>query len=131
MNEALAAKVIDAIIADGWLTDIDGLIASRRRPSGRNPSATSLRLAELWRQLDDNQANLIARDLIDATTFSLLSLMDADFRNTGLHIGFEDEVSGARLDSRALSGELIEAYRARVDPFGVARDEVGTERLAR
>ena len=127
MNSLVADRLVDAVVTAGWLTNIDALVASRQNPPGRAPSARSRELATLWNRLSDEDARILAADLVDSATFSVLSLIDQDFKNSGLHASFEVDGGTEKLDSRELCGELIEAYRAQVAPHGVMRRDRAEE----
>ncbi|MBO9579407.1 MAG: hypothetical protein J7498_00750 [Sphingobium sp.] len=121
MSSLVAERLVDVVVTNGWLTNIGALVASRQNPPGRTPSAQSLELAKLWNRLSVEEATILTADIVDSATFSVISLIDHDFKNSGLHGSFEVDGGAKKLDSRELCGELIEAYRAQVAPHGVLR----------
>ena len=113
MTSALAFEVVDAVVEDGPLANMETFLHQLKTPAGRAPSAASLRTAEILRDLSDEDATLLARQLIDASMFGLFYLLDNQFKSD-LRITFN------RGDSEWTpeAPELIEAYRMRVDPSG-------------
>ncbi len=124
MTSALAVQVIDAIVEDGPLANMEGFLRQLKTPVGRAPSAASVRTAEILRGLSNEDATLLARQLVDASTFGLVYLLDNQFKSD-LRITF----NRGEFEWSPEAPELIEAYRMRVEPDG-SLVEPGQEELA-
>ena len=109
--------VVDAVIADSFLTDPNSLVASLRAPAGRNPAESSRAVAGAIAKLSDQEAAALVRSVLDAAIFGVLNLLDQDFKNHGPHARFSlGNESIETVEGRCL---FHEAYRDCVDPDGL------------
>ena len=115
--------VVDAVIADSFLTDPNSLVASLRAPAGRNPAESSRAVAGAIAKLSDQEAVALVRSVLDAAIFGVFNLLDQDFKNHGPHARFSLGKDGIETtDRRCLFHEV---YRHSVDPNGLLTAESG------
>ncbi|MGN6498466.1 MAG: hypothetical protein ACTHK5_14185 [Tsuneonella sp.] len=119
MNTTAAERFVDVVLEDGWIAKPANLLSAMRAPSGRNPAATSREVADALSALDDTQALSIIKATLDAAYFSVLNLLDADMKNSGIEIEIATETD--RWKSNEITVSLHELYRDRVEPNGSVR----------
>jgi len=117
VKSAIEDMVVDLVVSDGFLSRPEELVASLRSPSGRAPSEVSRRTAEAMSKLNDEEALRIVRSVLDAGVFSVFSLFDSDFKNSGLHAEFS--CGDQMVDTRTGNQDFWDAYRSRVEPGGM------------
>lgn len=81
---------------------------------GMSPSDHSKEVADILEKLQDEEAIVLLRDIVDSTIFSLLHLFDLDFMDRHIHVSFTRQQN----PDSAQFGMLLDAYRERVDPGG-------------
>jgi hypothetical protein len=116
VNQAVEDMFVDVIIEDGFLSDPAALLRSMREPSGAAPAETARIVAQALAKLDDSDALVVVQSVLDAATCSLVSLLDQDFKNSGLHACFSYD--GQSADTRH-QPNFWSAYRSRVEPNGL------------
>jgi hypothetical protein len=116
VTKGVEAALVDIIIEDGYLSEPRVLLRSLREPTGRAPSETSQQVANALSKLDDEEALMVVRSVLDAATLSILSLFDHDFKNSGLHARLSN---GSQAMDTQDSPSFWQAYRSRVEPHGV------------
>ena len=116
----VAGAFVDALIEDGYLLKAEELLRAFKSPAGRSPSAETAAVAESASKLDEQDAVRLIRATLDAATFGFLSLLDADFKNSGLHASLW--IGDSCLDTANANGRFHEAYRERIDPNGMAAE---------
>jgi hypothetical protein len=110
----LAEEVLEAIVHHTVDTLPDQLLGFYRDPPGRKPHDHVLRIRAALAGIDDAAAKELIRDVVDATVFSLLYLIDSDFRGRGVGT----TISRGQ-DSCELNDSLLhEDYRMKVHPGG-------------
>lgn len=115
MNEHLCDAVVEAIIIDIIRTLPQGILAGYKKPPGRAPSDLSKRLSLIVSKLDDEDAYELIRDVVDASVFTILYLLDNNFKDLAVETVFrrnEEECLPAQCS-------LLEKYRMRIDPGGI------------
>ena len=119
MTSGAAERFVDVVLQDGWLTRPSDLLSAFRSPAGRAPAASSLAVAETLSGLEDAKVLPIIEATLDAAYFSMLTLLDAGMKNSGLtvQIDFEDDTWAS--DQPTI--ELHDIYRDRVEPNGSVR----------
>jgi hypothetical protein len=89
-----------------------GLLEAYRNPPGRKPSGTLLMLKGAIAHIDDETAEALIRDVVDAAVFQMIYLLGAGFKS-------DLKVEISRGDEREhLSCTLHEDYRGYIDPGG-------------
>lgn len=115
MSDNIEGVVISAICAETVETLPDTLLNYYRNPPGRRPGARVLSIKDNVAPLSDADVTEIVRDVVDQTVFSLLHLLDLEFKDKGIVVGF-----GRRDEAiTATSRSLVELYREKIDPGGV------------
>lgn len=110
MSDENEKLVVSTIINDVLRTAPGELLQSYKSPPGRKPSSQLIEISNSISKLDPKEAETIIRDVADYTIFSILYLIDANFKDARLSTKFLKEGSGQT--------ELVSLYRSLVDPGG-------------
>ncbi len=109
----LSDEMLEAIVLE-FQSMPKGLLQAYRNPPGRKPSALLLRLRDVIAHLDDEAAEALIRDVIDAAAFQMIYLMGAGFK-----VGLDLAISRGGEREHLSGSALHEDYRARMDPGGI------------
>ena len=114
-RESVCHDVVEALVMETVQTLPDSLLGSCRNLTGRRPSDLTQSVARIAEKLDDGDALIFIRDIVDATVFSVLGLVDAGFKDLNVETRFDRSTSTVDLPD----DPLLDLYRERVDPGGV------------
>ena len=120
MSVAVAERFVDVVLRDGPLANPVGLLAALRKPAGRKPAQSSLAIADALSSIDDAKALTIIAATLDSAYFSVLNLLDANLKNSGIRVTIEAD--GHCWASNDHDADLHIAYRDRVEPNGSVRN---------
>jgi hypothetical protein len=114
MINTIRDQVVNAVVLETVSSLVDDIYSFYGQLPGRHPSGLSKNISETLHQIDSSRAKELIKDVVDRTTFSLLYLLENDFKNYNIEVYFTSgsETSAAR-DCR-----LVESYRMRVRPGG-------------
>jgi hypothetical protein len=119
MEANVTRVAVNAIIEDIVRTLPIDILESYISPPGRRPAPSLLAISSTVREIGDDKTLALIKDVMDATIFSLLALIDAGFKGNEVRVALVPWTGEA--DSFAL--RLVEEYRLRVDPGGVVVQE--------
>lgn len=111
MNDTICAEAVDAIVANIVETLPNSLLEFYRNPPGRKPSQQTLKVSEIVKKLDDDEALALIRSVMDGSLFAVLSLFDMNFKDKNIEVHF-------RRSTGLETALLHELYRLHVDPGG-------------
>lgn len=110
----LVNEMLEAIIIETVDTIPEELLAYYRNPPGRKPHEHVCQIQTAIADMDDATATMIIRDIVDRVVFSMLYLIEAEFKN----IRIKTTISrGAQSDNLTNYG-LHEDYRELINPGG-------------
>ena len=114
MPIGLRDDIVDVIILETVRSIPNETLSFYRNLPGRRPSDLSKRVAASLREMPDDAARELIADIVDSAVFSLLYLLDNDFKSS-----IRVELKRGAQTCRPSDFPLLEAYRQRVDPGGV------------
>lgn len=115
VDGSLCQEVILAIVRDIIETLPSDIYDFYESPPGRKPSDHSKRVSEIISSLGKDDALELVRGVVDMSVFSMLYLMDVEFKEHSIETMFRKEAKG----ETAMAGNLTEQYRLAVDPGGI------------
>ena len=115
MDKALISEIVSAIVSDVVETLPREIYKFYQKPPGRRPSDLSKRISNVVSGLSEQSAIEVIQDVVDRTVFSLLYLVDSEFKDHAISTSFKkhDEAEAV------LAQQLVERYRSMVDPGGL------------
>ena len=115
MHGTLLDDVISAVIADVLKPASESIYGFYEKPPGRRPSDQTKRISAAIALLEKQAAVEIIRDVVDRTIFSMLYLMDAEFKEYHIETIFRSHADGKAVTAQ----QLLDRYRSKVDPGGI------------
>lgn len=115
MNDDLSNDIIDAIILEVILNLPNELLHFYENLPGRQPSKHHRKIAAIIKAIDSQDALSIIRDVADSCVFSILYLIDSDFKDKSIETSFHRGPKNAKRSGP----ELLEYYRDKVNPGGL------------
>lgn len=114
MNNEIEQVVVSSIVDDILQTLPHELLQTYSSPPGRKPSGQLIEISQSISKLQSAEAERIIRDVTDHTIFSVLYLIDANFKNANIATKF----SKFEINPDAHQIDLVTLYRSKVDPGG-------------
>ena len=121
MTSPLESDTIDTIIIEILTSLPPAVLDFYKSPPGRAPSDHTKQISTIFREMSDDRAILLIMDIIDRTIFSMLYLMDSDFKSMNIKTTFNrfpDSITAGVGDV-----VLLDLYRARVNVGGFLHSE--------
>lgn len=113
MND-ISVEAVETMILEASIIP-EELVRFYRALPGRSPSEHSKAVSHIIAKLQDEEAIVLIRDVVDSTLFSMLHLFDLDFKDRHIQVSFARQKN----PDSAPFGILLDIYRERVDPGGI------------
>ena len=121
MTGSLESDTIDTLIIETLTSLPRAVLDFYRAPPGRAPSDHTKIISNILHEISDESAILLITDIVDRTSFSVLYLMDSDFKSMNIKTTFN------RLSDSITAGVdevfLLDLYRERVNVGGLPHSE--------
>ena len=121
MHEDICNAVVDSIVTETVSSLPNDVLSFYRNLPGRKLSETSKKISRLLSNMDDQTALELIVDIVDRSVFSILYLIDNDFKDQKIGTVFTKESLASGPDDC----RLVERYRDKVEPNGIVSKNAG------